>query len=61
MYLLGAGQSHQSGNCFGISSDTQKKNKVFFLFMSPTVLQSHHFPRFGKDYVGKFTEGQTEA
>lgn len=29
--------------------------------MSPTVLQSHHFPRFGKDYVGKFTEGQTEA
>lgn len=35
MYLLGAGQSHQSGNCFRISSDTQKKSKYFSYLWVP--------------------------
>lgn len=50
MYLLGAGQCHQSGNCFRISSDTHTKNQNIFLFISPPMLQFHHFPRFGKDW-----------
>ena len=44
MNLLGAGKCHQSGSCFRIISDTEN-----YLFLSPTVLQSYHFPSFGKD------------
>lgn len=44
MNLLSAGKCHQSGSCFRIISDTEN-----YLFLSPTVLQSYHFPSFGKD------------
>lgn len=50
-----AGECQQSGSWSGIISDTGN-----YLFLSPIVLQSCHFPSFGKTYMDKCTKGLTE-
>ena len=57
LYLVGAGRCHQSGNCFRISSDTQKKSKYFTYLLVPLCYSPITLQGFLKTYVDGCTPG----